>query len=257
MNEQFLTSLQESPRKEFVDALYQKISRSEQPGYGRVRRLARWAVLAVISFALALGCLPPVRAYAQEWILQLSRLLISHQPTYAEQFEQSIQHQTPTVGEDETSAPIEWQAPPLLTLSEASLQAGFDCAEITRLSETFTLISRSVSLPTGEDQFTRVTTVYQSGVSVLVFSQTAYQPEAKAQSFPVGESPVTPLTVQAVEGIWIEHLRLSTYVEAHNQVAPQFANLLLWEKNGFAYWLQSTPGLSQEEMLTIANSVKP
>jgi hypothetical protein len=72
---------------------------------------------------------------------------------------------------------------------------------------------------------------------------------------PVGDATVTGTTVQGVDGTWIEGLRLSTYVDDQNKVAPQFANVLIWEKDGFEFWLQSTPGLSLEDMLKIAESI--
>jgi hypothetical protein len=44
-------------------------------------------------------------------------------------------------------------------------------------------------------------------------------------------------------------------VDDQNKVAPQFANILIWEKDGFEFWLQSTPGLSLEDMMKIAESI--
>jgi hypothetical protein len=44
-------------------------------------------------------------------------------------------------------------------------------------------------------------------------------------------------------------------VDDQNAVAPQYANVLIWEKDGFEFRLQSTPGLSLEDMLKIAESI--
>ncbi|HEX2998318.1 MAG TPA: DUF4367 domain-containing protein, partial [Anaerolineales bacterium] len=74
------------------------------------------------------------------------------------------------------------------------------------------------------------------------------------QTLPVGNATVTSITIQGVQGTWIEDLRLSTYVDENNKVALQSANILIWEKDGFEFQLQSTPGLSLEEMLRIAES---
>jgi len=119
------------------------------------------------------------------------------------------------------------------------------------------LMARYVTLPGANNPFTCVTTTYSNGQQNLAFSQSVYQPGAASQTLPVGESPVVEITVQGVTGLWVENLRLSTYADENNQVAPQYANLLVWEKAGVEYGLQSTPGLSQEEMLLMANSAVP
>jgi len=222
-----------------------------------LRRLAPVFALVALTLLLALIFSPSVRVYAQEIFLQIGRLFISREPTYAEQFEAKINSGTPSPTPAVSPEPLEWQAPALLGLAEASRQAGFPVAEITDPPGDLTMVMRYVSLPDAENLFTRVTTTYSSGEKHLVFSQTVYKPEAIAQKLPVGEAPVTQVSVQSVSGVWIENLRLSTYVDENNLVAPRFANLLIWEKDGCEYWLQSTPGLSQAEMLVIATSIQP
>jgi hypothetical protein len=254
MNDQFLSNFQEPPRPEFADALYQRIN---TPMKSQSIPLRRFALGLSLALVLALIFSPAARTYAQGLLLQIGRLFISHEPTYAEQFETKINSETPTVTPVSSPVPIEWQAPPLLTLAEASTQAGFPVAEITEPLGNLQLVARYVTLPEAEKHFTRVTTTYSSGEFNLGFSQTAYQPNAASQTLPIGALPITQVTVQGVNGIWIENLRLSTYVDENNQVAPQYANLLVWEKDGVENWLQSTPGLSQEKMLAIANSITP
>jgi hypothetical protein len=39
-------------------------------------------------------------------------------------------------------------------------------------------------------------------------------------------------------------------------VVAQYANVLAWKKDNFEFWLQSSPGLSLENMLEIAESIR-
>jgi hypothetical protein len=257
MTDQFLSNFQEPPRPEFADALSQRINTPMKTQSIPLRRFALGLSLAALVLVLTLIFSPAARAYAQGLILKIGNLFITHEPTYAEQFETRINSGTPTVTPASSPVPIEWQAPPLLTLDEASTQAGFPVTDISNLPGNLPLVARFVTLPDTENSFTCVTATYSDGQQNLVFGQTVYQSKAASQTLPVGASPVVQVTVQNVNGLWIDNLRLSTYVDENNQIAPQFANLLVWEKDGVEYWLQSTPGLPQEEMLVIANSVKP
>jgi len=257
MNDEFLSSFQESPRPEFAEALHQRITHPMKTQSTSLRRLAPLFALAALTLLLALVFSPSVRVYAQEILFQIGRVFISREPTYAEQFEAKINSGTPSPTPAVSPEPIEWQAPALLSPAEATRQAGFPVAEITDPPGDLMMVLRYVTLPDAENPFTRVTTTYSSGEKHLVFSQTVYKPEAASQKLPVGEAPVTQVSVQGVNGAWIENLRLSTYVDENNLVALRYANLLIWEKDGCEYWLQSTPGLSQAEMLAIAASIHP
>jgi hypothetical protein len=257
MNDEFLSNFQEPPRPEFAEALHQRITHPMKTQSMPLRRLATGFVLVALTLLLALVLSPGLRVYAQETLLRIGRLFISNEPTYAEQFEAKIHNGTPSAIPVASPEPIEWQAPPLLSLSEASEQAGFSVAEIGNPPGALKMVARYVSLPDAVNPFTRVTTTYSSGSANLVFSQTVYKPEAASPTLPVGEAPVAQVSIQGVKGVWIENLRLSTYVDENKRVVPLFANLLIWEKNGCEYWLQSNPGLSQAEMLAIATSIKP
>lgn len=257
MNDTFLNNLREPPRQEFADALYQRINQPMKTTSFSIRPFAWVAAAAVLALLLTLLISPAARAAAQSLIFQIGHLLITGESTYAEQFEAKINSTEPAPAALKTSpAPVEWQAPALLSLEEAEAQAGFPAAEIGSLPPGYTPLARSVSQPDDQSPYTRINTTFQSAGGVLVFSQMAYQPGAESQTLPAGAARVETIVVQGVKGAWLENLRLSTYVDDNNQVAPQFANALAWEKDGFAYWLQSTPGLTQDDMLAIANSVK-
>jgi hypothetical protein len=253
MNDDFLNRFQKPPRTEFTAALYQRIQRpmKTQPNL----RLRTALIIATLLLGSLLAFSPAVRAFAMQGIVQLKHWLISHDPTYAEQYETRINSSTPTATLPPDLPTIEWQAPALLTLEEASTQAGFHAYQVNNMPKNTNVVMRFVSLPDANNRFTRVTTTCQSSETTLVLTQTSYESDSAEQVLPAGNATVTTVTVQGVQGTWIKGLRLSTYVNDQNKVAPQFANILIWEQDGFEFELQSTPGLSLEEMLKIAESI--
>jgi hypothetical protein len=255
MNDDFLTRFQKSPRPEFESALHKRINKPMGTENHSIRHLGTAVAAAALFLVLLFAFSPTVRVFAQQGVIQLGRLLISHDPTYAEQFETRINSGTPTATTEPDPVPVEWQAPPLLTVDEASTQAGFPTRQIGSLPENMNIVARFITQPDSVNFSTQITTTYQSGGLVLVFGQRLYEPDSTQQVMPVGDATVTGTTVQGVDGTWIEGLRLSTYVDDQNKVALQFANVLIWEKDGFEFWLQSTPGLSLEDMLKIAESI--
>lgn len=254
-DDQFLRDFQTEPRREFSRALYQRLERQPVKSSILSNRRSLIGLAVVLALALMLVLSPPGRAFAQQVITRFSALWISNEPTYAEQYETALQNGT--VHTLESPIVVEWQAPGLLSLAEAADQAGFIVSEITSLPDGFNIIIRSVN-PTDElNPLLKVITVYQAGTQTLTFSQSALDPKTAPQTLPVGAATVTTITLQGVEAAWIEDLRLSTTVNDNNQVDAQYANLLVWERNGFHFEVSSTPGLALEEMLAVAQSVTP
>lgn len=257
MNEQFLSDLHEAPRPEFADALFRRINQPMKNPTNTFRHIALGSSLGALILILVLLFSPTVRVYAQNLFVQIGHLFVSHEPTYAEQFEARIHRGEPTTIPSASTEAIEWQAPPNLSLTEASALAGFPVAEIGALPQGLTLAARFVTPPDQENRYTRITTTYGSKALNVVFSQTVYQTDAEAQELPSGAATITPVMVQNQDGLWIEHLRLSTYVDENNKVVERYANLLVWTKDDSEYWLQSSPGLSQVDMLALAESIYP
>lgn len=271
MDDKFLSNFREPPRSEFTKTLYQRLNAPSQrlTHYQRFkqfmeshsifqRRLATGFSLALLVLLAVLVFSPPARAYAQEILFRIGNLLISDAPTYAEQFENKLQAGLLSTSDANAGREIiEWQPPALLTVAEAASQSGFEVYDLVDTPSEYELIARQVMQPNEEEGAMRVSTIWQSPQGSLVFSQTkALAAGTDPHTLPVGEAPVKKVSVQGVEGVWIEGLRLSTYVE-NNAVAPKYANLLIWERDGFEFWLQSSAGLSQAEMLSIANSAVP
>ena len=256
LNDEFLKNYQESPSHEFSERLYQRIMMKEEIRLNRKRLLQPVFALLVIFLVLGVAFTPAGRVYARQLFEQIGRLFITHEPTYAEQMESALQSGEMDLELSADSIPVEWQEVSLLSLEEAADQAGFDVYEIGDVPEGFEIIARYVFLPEEESLFTKVSTNYKQGGTILVFNQTLYGEGISESKLPVGDALVSEVEVQGTKGLWIENLRLSTWIE-EDQVVPQYASLLVWEKDGFEFWLQSTPGLELEEMLNMANSVEP
>ncbi|MCU0488180.1 MAG: hypothetical protein MUE67_04410 [Anaerolineales bacterium] len=257
MNDKFLYDIQQEPRVEFLERLYQQINAQPIKPRRRMRQFSLSLGLAGFFLVLALVFSQPVRALAQNLMLQLGKLFVTQEPTYAEQYERSLVNPDPLPLTTTSLPGVNWQAPPILTLAQAESQAGFPVAGILNPPIGWNLMARFVTLPDASTSFTRVTTTYEAGQSILVLTQSRFEPGAPDEKLPVGEAPAGPVTVHGLPGLWIENLRLSTYVDENNRVAPQFANLLVWEQEGFDFRLQSTPGLALVEMLEIADRIKP
>lgn len=257
MNDQFLYQFQKEPRSSFTQALYLKINQTDitRPHASLHRRL----VLVVASIGLVLAVLlayPPARALAVGLLQQIGHLFITHDPTYAEQFEQKLNTAPALESPSVTSEPIQWQPPARLSVSEASTQAGFQAVTLNDPPAGYQLVYRSVSMADPLNPFASVTTVFSDGTANLTLSQTLYPPDAEPLLLPAGSAEVTEVQVQGVSGYWLEGLRLSTYVTDDNQVQERYANQLIWQKDDFDFTLQSTPGLPLDQMLALANSIE-
>ncbi len=218
-----------------------------------------WAYATAGSLILLLTLLlaSPVRVYAWQGVINLGRIFFSNEPTYAEQFENRLNKGALSPTDAPDSTPVEWQALSLLSQMEATDQAGFQVYQISQLPGDFKMVVRYVTLPNEETLNTKVTTSYQSGEQMLVFSQTrSDSSDVSPQVLPVGDAAISEVALQNTTGTWISGLRLSTYVDEQNSVAAQYANVLAWNKDDFEFWLQSSPGLSLESMLEIAESIR-
>jgi hypothetical protein len=208
----------------------------------------------ILLFTLLLA--PPVRVNAWQGVINLGRIFFSHEPTYAERFEDRINNEALPSTDALDSTAVEWQELSLLSQMEATNQAGFQVYQINQMPGDFKMVVRNVTLPNEETLNTKVTTTYQSGEQMLVFSQTRSDPDVSPQVLPVGDAEISEVDVQNTTGTWISGLRLSTYVDEQNTLVAQYANVLAWEKDNFEFWLQSSPGLSLENMLEIADSIR-
>jgi hypothetical protein len=210
------------------------------------------SLILLLTLLLAL----PVRVNAWQGVINLGRIFFSNEPTYAERFEDRINNGALSSTDAPDSTAVEWQELSLLSQMEATNQAGFQVYQINQMPGDFKMVVRYVTLPNEETLNTKVTTSYQSGEQMLVFSQTRSDLDVSPLLLPVGDAEISEVVVQNTTGTWISGLRLSTYVDEQNTVVAQYANVLAWKKDNFEFWLQSSPGLSLENMLEIAESIR-
>lgn len=249
-DDQFLYGFQQEPRPAFAGKLFQRLMRAG-PARPAVQRRLVWGFFAIGLFLVAFILVSPgARVYAQNLLYQIGHLVLSDAPTYAEQYEAALQAATPTASG--SPVVVEWQANPLLTIDEAAAQAGFAVAELTGVPEDMALVTRMVNPPDAQNPYTAVITTYQSAGQTIIFRQLAYLPGVDPQTLPVGEALVKEVQVRGSAGLWLENLRLSTFVDPNNKVAPQYASLLRWSEAAFEFELMANPGLALDEMLQMA-----
>lgn len=252
-DDQFLYDFQQPPRPDFSRKLLGRMLRVEPARTVVLRRLA-WGIFAAV-FLLGLTSLivPSARAYAQNLVYQIGHRLLTNAPTYAEQYEVALQTATPTASSSPVA--VEWQANPVLSMEEAGQQAGFTVAELTGVPEKMVLVTRMVNQPDAQNPYIVVISTYQSAGQTLTLRQLAYLPDIEAHTLPVGSSPIQEVQVRGSAGLWVESLRLSTYLTENMQVAPQAASLLLWSEAPFEFELHANPGLPLDEMLRLADAM--
>ena len=254
--DEFLYSFRQKPRPEFAATLARRLATAAPaPRRWAGRRVALGLSAAGMGLALAVCLWPAGRAYALNVIVQLGHLIVSTEPTHAEQFEAARQTATEAPAAEASPAPVAWQANVLLTREEAQAQAGFAIAQLGEAPAGLALVVRLVTPPGDDSPYTAGVTTYQGEGATLTLRQLAYAPNAAAEKLPVGEALVQEVSVGGQPGVWLEGLRLSTYVNEAEQVAPQFANLLVWQAGEFAFWLQTTPGLPLEAMRQLAEGL--
>ena len=252
MSDQFLYEFQKQPSLDFRNRLYAEIS-SNQPHKSRIfPALAYGLISIVLGLSLLFAVSPAARVYAQEIVYQIGQWIISYQPTSAEQFENKLQSGEIGVTDVSESEAIDWQAPTWMSVDEAQTISGFHVFQLQLDDFAVTPIFREVQ--TGKEEIS-VTTVYQLQEVNLVFRQTKNTAVIDLVELPVGDAEVKPVIVSTSDGYWIEGLRLSTYVNDQNEVEPKYANVLIWETDEFEFWLQSSPGLSFEDMLQLAEQI--
>jgi hypothetical protein len=223
--------------------------------FRQTSRLALSVLLTGVLLVLLL--FTPLGTRAQEWIHKIDNLLFTHDPTFAEQFEESLTSGAPTATTDPQAVPVPWSANQSLTVDEAAELVDFAVCQPGYIPEGFHFSIRNVALPDQANPVASVTTVYlrdSSSTQNFVIIQRSMQ-ESLSGEMPIGDAQVTDVTVRGISGLWIEDLRLSTFVTEDNRVDPQYADLLIWEKNGFDFLIQTTADLPLETVLEIADSL--
>lgn len=255
MTDQFLYEFQKQPSPAFTKRLYARINTPRSRSTKIMPGLAYGFGCFMLGLVLLFSVSPAARVYAQEIIYQIGQWLISHQPTAAAQFENKLDSGEVGVSNISSSEVIEWQAPVWMSADEAEALLGFKVYQLQLNGFDVEPIFREVQTGLDENTSAYVSTVYGLQQGSLVFRQTEMIAGTDQKDLPVGDAEVKQVALLQGDAYWIKDLRLSTYVNEDNKVEPKFANVLVWEDNGFEFWLQTSPGLALEDMLLLARGI--
>jgi hypothetical protein len=251
MNDEFLTRFRRPPRKAFAAALYQRISQpmntDVRPGWLRRPALA---LAAAILLAITLAAIPPLNAFARDVLRQIGVISFTDAERVAPH-----PADAPRGLPDPTPTPIPLNRPQTLTtLDEISAEAGFRPLVPGYLPAGYALADLLAMeyLDDAQQPQGRGTSLiyWQTGDRdrYLDIQQALFTGD-EPHEFPVGDNPITDVTVRGQPGVWLEQARLDPR-------AGHTANILLWEEAGYIHSLFSA-SLALAEMLTIAESLVP
>lgn len=255
MNEKDLTRFRKSPRPEFADVLYQRIS---EP---MTERTLKSNVLPLRRMALALGLLlvtllftfifsPAARAVANEQIRQIGALI------FREAGSASVPTLEPTV-----AAPSAVDAPqPVSLMQEAARLAGFEVRAPRYLPADY-VQEDGWSVAQRESGVYVVSSYRQrENDRFLLLNQTRYTAGTTFEQVYADNEVVSDVTVAGQEAVWISGRLMTdpeiTSSEFAGEPPLQPTNWLVWQKGETVYTLFGN-GLAQDEMIRIAESLAP
>jgi len=255
MNEKDLTRFRKSPRPEFVDALYQRISepmteKTIKPNVLPRRRMALALSLLLVVLLFTFTFSPAARAIANEQIRQIGALL----------FREAGSDPVPTM-EPTMAAPSPADAPhSVAQVQEAAGLAGFEVRAPRYLPAGY-VQEDGWSVAQRESGVYVVSSYRQrENDRFLLLNQTRFAAGATFEQVYADNEAVTNVTVAGQEGVWISG-RLMTdpevaEVEPGGEPPLQPTNWLVWQEGEIVYTLFGN-GLAQDEMIRIAESLVP
>lgn len=245
-DEQFFKQFQESPPAAYVEALYQRIDKPMLT-HRKPTALSRTALSFAGACALLVALLfayPPSQAQALQWLRQIGVFTITTD--------------LPLAGRPTASPPeLLKKALQADSAAEASRLAGFGVLAPQTLPDGYTAHG-AFSIDSSENGKT-VTSAYANPAAgaFLLINQFQYLPGAAITDAVTGQETVEDVRVRGFAGVWISDRWMTSPLEGdtagQNRLRP--TNWLRWEENGVVYTLFSD-GLDQEEMLSLANSLK-
>ena len=217
-----------------------------------------WVVVAIVALiSAAFFTYPPMQTLAQDILGRFRSVIITDAPTAVER----VRVRAPTPVGRPTATPIV-TPPRILTVQEASQEAGFEILDPAYLPAGYQLVARGVHHAEAgvsvSTMYAMVGTTYDpaygmgEGTPTLSLFQIRYAPDLTVEH-PVGDAPTTEVTVRGQSGLWVEQAAMGCCDE-HGNVF--FRNLLVWQEDDIFIDLRSDD-LPVEEMLRIAESLSP
>lgn len=228
----------------------------------RLTVLLEAAAAAIIIVGVFLT-LPALRSFAQDIIREIGAFRISTEPTEAEQDVARFNSGTPTalppILEPGVTPVRQVYSMRRLTVEQAEAEVGFHAYAPTYVPDGYVLSGRDTWMRDGQpiwgDHRMVVDTNYTNGgTSHFVIWQNLYR-EGYVEDLPIGDSPVLDVTVRGYAGVWIEQVQRGVSMDGQEHWHTVGVNILIWEENGFTFWMQSN-ALDLDEMLKIAESLQ-
>lgn len=237
MNDDFLTKLQEKPRKAFADQLYQRINRpmkheAKHPTWVSPQRLApAFALCLTLLCAVAL-LTPTGRAAAGDFLRQIGAITFT----------------TP----DDSVAPQPTVAPPAQNSGQLNTATEFAFNAPTTLPAGYSA-TRPISISQQGDGLLAVQQ-YRAGEQFILFNAFQY---GAADQFTQTLSPnerMTEVNVRGVAGIWLTGRLMDSPTDRGSDLLP--TSWLMWDEEGVTYTLFGD-ALTLEQALSIADDLSP
>lgn len=248
MNDDFLNKLQKTPRKQFADDLYQRISQpmSTNPKISIRNRLAYGLLALLTALTATFTFSPAMRVMARDFLQQIGIFNLSDRPAgdpvlvappSTEQIIAAQATSTPLPSQPETGSPLEVAITRagILPYLPAELPTGYEMKDIV-----------------AAEYIDDLGTLYGQGIFAKYTSEDGGMLEVQTSVFdgreidmPVGGQRITEVEVNGQPGVWIED-----FPSINEPI-----DMLIWEENGYHLSIQSTQ-LQLEDVLALAASLK-
>jgi hypothetical protein len=206
-------------------------------------------LIAVIVIALIFS-VPTVQAATETFLIRIGNLILDDGPTDAEQYVATMTSGTPTATVDPAMICNDCQQAEvagLLTITQASEQAGFPVFEAVYIPDGYQLETRSV-LFTG--QTVTVDTSYRMELhpplhngaqmsAIIAIEQTYFVEGSVPWESNVGEVPILEVTVRGLPGVWLEQIPIYPYQNDDGTWDYAKWNQLIWAEDGYNLMIQT------------------
>jgi hypothetical protein len=245
-DEKFFEQFHETPRPDFVDAVYKRINRNMavQVKSISMRQMAL-SVAVVCGLLLAtLFIYQPTRAQAFNLLRQIGAIKVTS--------EEPVTQQPTALPPDTAQKPITASS-----VAEASKLAGFQVLAPEWLPDGYTAEGGLNILPNGNGKTVVTGFTNNAKSNFILINQYRYEDGDSITDNVGGSETVRDVHVRGSEGVWITGRLMTNPVVAgqQGQDALRESSWLIWDENGIVYSVISDD-LSLEATLWLAESLK-
>ncbi len=264
MNDEFLTKFHRTPRAEFADALYERISREPQPSFAQAlgqRLTLRNSVIMIVLLFVVVAC---VYAVTEKRWNKVGDIWVEVQKTYKVEF-----IPPPEISEVPETQPQDYEC---LTVEEATTVLRFDLRVPAWAPEGFTFDDRIC----GIDRLSDFASLYwvgadkYSGISIMLSNRRGFNMSTQEYEIwpPVIWGPVAPGSYEEVQvheqpavlvhGDWEEPWMIEGMIEGKYEFKwdKKRALQLYWVEGEVLYHLYTRAHVSAEDLIRMAESAR-